>query len=95
MGRDLDKTQYVSETMDLDLFFKSMRIRILFIGQKNYARIKLRTMLKAYGYKRRSDRLLAYIDRCMMFFHLVPYLHGEPCKVAEVSVDDMITFRIP
>lgn len=89
-----NEEQFISDNMDLDLFFKSMRIRILFIGKQDYARIKLRTLLKVYGYQRRSARLLAYIQECLTFFHLEAYLRGEPCKIDEISLDDMITFRI-
>jgi len=95
LGSHADAEQFLADNMDLDLFFKSMRIRILFVGKQDYTRIKLRTLLKAYGYQRRSEKLLAYIKECLTFFHLEPFLRGEPCEINEISLDDMITFRIP
>lgn len=95
LGSQTDAEQFISDDMDLDLFFKSLRIRILFLGKQDYARIKLRTLLKVYRYRRRSAKLLAYIQECLTFFHLETYLRGELCKIDEISLDDMITFRIP
>lgn len=46
------------------------------------------------SYQRRSPKLLAYIEKCLLFFHLEPYLRGLPCKMDEITLDDMITFRI-
>ena len=42
---------FTADYSDLDLFFKSIRLRILYIGKQDYVRIKLRTLLKRYGLK--------------------------------------------
>ncbi len=57
-------------------------------------RMKLRTMLKNYGYKRRSDSITARLRDCMMFYHIQTYLKGEECDIRKISLDDMITFRL-
>jgi len=49
VGKQLEISDYTSEIIGLDLFFKSVRMKILFIGAQNYVRIKLRTLLKQYG----------------------------------------------
>ena len=87
--------EFVSDFTKLDLFFKSVRIRIITGQSKGYVRIKLRTMLKRYGYKRRSPNLVEYFNRSMDFYHLKSYLKGgELCDIGMVNLDDMIIFRI-
>ena len=87
--------QLTSDFMDLDLFFKNIRIRILYGFGNDYVRIKLRTLLKQYGYKRRSQLLLQHINRCMLFYHLEATLRGGvPCSIADVDLEQMITIRV-
>lgn len=86
--------EYISDFSDLDLFFKSIRIRILYCGEK-YVRIKLRTLLARYGYKRRTPQLMEHIEHSMQFFHLEAALRGGvPCSIRDIALDDMLTFRV-
>ena len=86
--------EYFSNFSDLDLFFKAMRIRILYCGEK-YVRIKLRTLLASYGYKRRTPQLMEHIEHSMQFFHLEAALRGGvPCSIRDIELDDMLTFRV-
>lgn len=91
----LDKDQYMADFSNLDLFFKSIRIRILYGNEKSYIKIKLRTLLKQYGYQRRSQQLIQHISRCMEFYHLKAFLRGgTACNIADVGLDHMIIFRV-
>lgn len=91
----LHDDQYTSDFTDLDLFFKSIRLRILYGGGHDYVRIKLRTLLKQYGYKRRSQLLLQHINQSMFFFHLEASLRGGiPCSIETAELDQMLIFRI-
>lgn len=93
--RALQADQLTSDFSDLDLFFKSIRIRILYADGNDYVRIKLRTLLKQYGYKRRSQLLLQHINRCMLFYHLEAALRGGvPCSIEDADLDQMLTFRV-
>ncbi len=95
-NRTLPTEQLISDFSDLDLFFKSMRIRILYGNGNDYVRIKLRTLIKQYGYKRRSQLLLQHINRCMLFYHLEAVLRGGiPCDVNNVGLDRILIFRVP
>ena len=94
-NRTLQADQLTSDFSDLDLFFKSIRIRILYGYGNDYVRIKLRTLLKQYGYKRRSQLLLQHINRCMLFYHLGATLRGGvPCSIEDADLDQMLTFRV-
>ncbi len=94
-NHDVNVGQYTSDYSDLDLFFKSVRIRILY-GQGNpYVRIKLRSLLTQYGYKRRSRLLIQHINRCMLFYHLEATLRGGiACDIETTDLDKMLTFRV-
>ena len=66
-----------------------------FFSDCGYVRIKLRTLLKQYGYCRRSPKLLEHLEQCMVFYQLRPYLRGGiPCELSEISVDEMVVFRL-
>lgn len=93
-GGLLSDKNFVADDFNLDLFFKTLRIKILYIGEKNYSRIKLRTLLSAYGYKRRSKEFIAFVKMCLAFYHIQTSFHGKICDVAEMSLDDMITLRV-
>ena len=94
-NRALQAEQLTNDFLDLDLFFKSIRIRILYGDGNDYVRIKLRTLLKQYGYKRRSQLLLQHINRCMLFYHLEATLRGGvPCSIEDADLDQVLTFRV-
>jgi len=94
LGNELPVDAYTYDCAGLDLFFKSVRLRILYGGGKDYVRIKRRTLMARYGYKRLSPALVEYFSRCTYFYHLQPYLRGwVECRVDEVEIDDMIIFR--
>ena len=87
--------QYISDYSNLDLFFKNVRIRILYGKGNDYIRIKLRSLLAQYGYQRRSKLLLQHINRCMQFYHLDATLRGGvPCNIETCGLDKMLTFRV-
>lgn len=95
VGAEIAESQYISNFSNLDLFFKSLRIRIIFGNKKGYVRIKFRTLLRQYGYRRRSERLVDYINTCIDFYRLKPYLRGGvECDIRTVDIDEMIIFKL-
>lgn len=91
----LEETMYVTDFSNLDLFFKNIRIKILYGKGPDYIRLKLRTLLKEYGYQRRSKILLEYINKCIWFYHLEVTLRGGvPCSIDSVGLDRMLVFRV-
>jgi hypothetical protein len=92
---EVHREAYINDDYDLDLFFKSVRLRILYVGYKDYTRLPLRTLLKVYGYKRRSHQLIERINRCMCFYHIEATLRGGvSCRIDEADIDDMLTLRV-
>ncbi len=93
-GGLLAAENFVADNFNFNLFFKTLRIKILYIDEKNYSRMKLRTLLATYGYKRRSKDFIDYVKKCLAFYKIQTFFRGEICDVAEINLDAMITFRI-
>ncbi len=94
-GKTFVRKSVMSDYPDIDLFFMFMRLRILYVDTQDYERLKLRTLLRRYGYKRRSSTIVDHINTCLIFYHIQPYLRGyEQCEIEKVDIDDMITFRV-
>ena len=94
LGNELPADAYVGDCSGLDLFFKNTRLRILYGRGKDYVRIKRRTLMARYGYKRLSPTLVENFNRCTYFYHLQPYVRDwVECNIEEAEIDEMIIFR--
>ena len=91
-------TDYLCDKPEIDKEFPAIQKDFHSFGkdvEEDYVRMKLRTLLKAYGYKRRTQELLKYLRECMMFYHMQTYLRGkEECDIGEIGLDEMITIRV-
>lgn len=95
LGNKLPVDAYTDDCSNLDLFFKSVRLRILYGGDKGYVRIKRRTLMARYGYKRMSPALSEYFDQRTYFYHLQSYVRNWiECRIEDVGIDEMIIFRV-
>ena len=49
----------------------------------------------AYGYRRRSAKLMTFLKQGMERYGLVSFLRGnQRCDIEEIRLDDMISFRV-
>jgi len=95
LGSKLSTKAYLGECSDLDLFFKSARLRILYGSGKDYVMLKRRTLMAQYGYKKLTPALVEHFNRCIYFYHLQPYVrNGRECRIEHVGIDRMIIFRV-
>ena len=92
----MDVSALMRDDFNLDLFFKKLRVQILYFGKKDYARMKLRTLMAEYGYQRRSKEFVRFLKIRLVFYHIQTALRGnEICDVETMDcLDDMITFRV-
>lgn len=91
LGNELPADAYVGDCSNLDLFFKNTRLRMLYGGGRDYVRIKRRTLMARYGYKRLSPAL---VNRCTYFYHLQPHIRdGVECRIEDIGIDEMMIFR--
>lgn len=94
LGRDVEYGCSYDGSEGLNLFFKSARLRMRY-GEADHVRIKRRTLLSRYGYRRMSAALLQHLNACLKFYGLNAYLRGGvPCRLQDTSIDDMIVLRI-
>lgn len=91
----LSEDEFLTDFSNLDLFFKSIRLRILYADGRDYICMKIRSIMRQYGYKRRSEQLILHFDRCMHFYHIEATLRGGAvCDIGTDSLDKMVTFRV-
>ena len=64
------------EYYDIRSYFMEMRLRIVFLDNQDFVRMKLRTLLRDHGYKRRTEGLNAYLKQCMYFYHIETFIRG-------------------
>lgn len=75
-------------------YFKLIKLQILY-SQSHCKTLKLRSILKKFGYKRRSNKLNYSILNILKSLGLVTYLRGkEPCDITEINIDQMVIFRL-
>ena len=74
-------------------FFLITRLMLL-SPEHNHRIIKLRTLLKKYGYKSRAAYIMVDFRDNIIFYHLKTYRKGEEEDILEFELDDMITFRL-
>lgn len=91
----LKNTEHIiPEDFHTDLVFKMIRLKILYLNSSGCVKMKFRTLMNKFGYKRRSPDFLQHIRDCLMFYHLRVYLRDNvPCDIYTVSPLDTIIFR--
>lgn len=92
-GNNFKNDYILSKRPPINFFFVTTRLQLLF-SRKEYIRIKLKTLLKNYGYKRKTNKILMYIQNCMYFYHIQGFIGSEDINLFEVDSDSWITFRL-
>jgi len=76
------------------LFFKELRIKLLFLSEKPYTRMKLRTLLASLGYYKPSNIIMKYIREALEFYRISATLRGGTvCNINKIDIDEMITLK--
>ena len=90
-GRELIKNQEEA----LWSFFKVIKLRLVYNEECEFVRIKLRTVLKEFCYKRRSDKLMSEIQLILDTLELDTFLKGYVgCELKEIDLDDFVMIRL-
>ncbi len=75
-------------------YFKLIKLQLVYSGI-GCRRMKLRTLLKDLGYRRRTSDLVNKISRTLAALGLTPYLKNrKQCIIGQVKLDDMIIIRL-
>lgn len=79
---------------DMAHYLKVMKLRLKYT-EVDYVKIKLRTLLKKLGYKRRSDKLVAELTEMFQQLGLVIYKKGEIFgELSELALDEFMMIRL-
>lgn len=85
----------IDEEWYIENYFKIIRLFLTHVQDVSYRKIKLRTLLRDFGYKRRSAQLIECIRRTLVKLELKTYLRDYiPCNISEIDIDDMVMIRI-
>ncbi|MBS3198194.1 hypothetical protein J0J70_01510 [Turicibacter bilis] len=79
---------------DMAHYLKVMKLRMQYT-EIDYVKIKLRTLLKQLGYKRRSDKLVAELNEMFQQLGLMVYKKGGILgDLSELALDEFMTIRL-
>lgn len=101
---EYDETQLILKEFDISksdtapdyfgAYFKLVKLKLLY-SCKDFHRIKLRTLLRDFGYKRRTSALINSMDHAMQALNLRSYLKQyELCDLSQIELDQMIMIRL-
>lgn len=79
----------------IESYFKVIKLRLMYTPGKDYCRIKLRTLIGSFGYKRRTAALVEYINTTINSLGVKTFLRNwEQCNIGEISLDKTIVIRL-
>lgn len=79
---------------DMAHYLKVMKLRMQYT-EADYVKIKLRTLLKQLGYKRRSDKLVSELTEMFHELGLVVFKKGGIlAELSELPLDEFMTIRL-
>lgn len=87
-------SMYREEDSDkLTSYFKLIKLQLMY-SDIGYRKIKLRNLLKMFGYRRRSSALVNRMESTLNALGLKTYLKKRiPCNISTVKLNDMIIIR--
>ena len=94
LGYQVDQGVLVEDEVGLVEYFKSIWIQLKYVKLKGTVRIKLRTLLKRYHYKKRSDRFCNYVYACLYFYKIALTVKGISCDIRDIMIDTMVTLHL-
>lgn len=75
-------------------YFKLIWLQLMYSGI-SYRKMKLRNLLRDFGYKRRTAVLINNIQQAIYNLGLRTYLKGYiSCNIYDISLDDVIVIRL-
>lgn len=95
VGSNFNIDESSTETNFIEGFFRVIKLELEFSEDIKEVKMKLKTLLRYLGYKRRSEQLIICIKRTLKALGLATYLKGyEMCDVSVIKLDDMIMIRL-
>jgi len=89
-GINTNVNAFIFEAEDQHHFLKNLRLRILYFNEGGQARTTLRQILKHYGYRRRSHKIIEEIEDYLDALGLVVKEGSNENDLFKVKLDDRI-----
>ncbi|MCR5541179.1 MAG: hypothetical protein K6F71_10240 [Ruminococcus sp.] len=75
-------------------YFKMLKLQLLYSGI-TYKKVKLRTILTKFGYKKRTEQVRKDLVNAINNLGLHPYLSKRAeCEITKIPLDSIISFRL-
>ena len=75
-------------------YFKMLKLQLLYSGI-TYKKVKLRTILTKFGYKKRTEQVRKDLVNAIKKLGLHPYLSKmAECEITKIPLDSIISFRL-
>ena len=95
LGSSYVITDSIEDGCYISAFFRFIKLRLTYGTKCEFIRLKLRTLLKELGYKRRTSTLVVKIKQAMESLQLDCYIKGyEKCDMGLIDIDNMIIIRL-
>lgn len=95
IGSNFTIENVIDEESTIDSFFRIIKLKLTYCEGVSYVRLKVRTLLREFNYKRRHSIFVEKLKKSMRALGLTTYLKGfELCDIGQVNIDDMIMIRL-
>lgn len=85
----------LNEERVVEAFFRIAKLKLCYTQGTTYIKLKLRTLLKTFGYKRRSEQLVNSIKITLKNLDLQTFLKGNVnCNINEIDLDDIVMIKL-
>ena len=75
-------------------YFKMLKLQLLYSGAK-YKKVKLRTILAKFGYKKRTEQVRKDLVNTIKNLGLHPYISNRvECEITKIPLDSIVIFRL-
>lgn len=80
------------EEKTIESFLKIIKLNLMYTPRIDHKKIKLRTLLKEFGYERRSAKFVDSVNRTLKNLGLETYL--KKYKKCDIKINDVIIIRL-
>ena len=94
VGIDASVNEFFYAENDPHHFLKCLRLRILYFNKDHQARTTLRNILKHYGHRRRSHKIVEEIEEYLAALDLTIAASSEETDLFKVKLDDRIVLMV-
>lgn len=89
-----ENQELYNKERDIKIYFKTIQLQLIYNEKMKYKRLKFKTILKEFGYKRRSLKLTTTLKVVLQDLNLKTYIKKHKlCDIENIKIDDNISIR--